>query len=162
MTPEEIYGGVAAADRHQDYRRLLDDKRIDVILIGTPDHWHTKMLIDAVKAGKDVSCEEPLTLTIDEGKQMRKAVADTGRIVQVGSWQRSDHRFRLAVYRLGRAPRRHRPLGDQCRAGRGPQRPPAGSRSPTWRAATAAQGLRGAGVTMRVTQNLNARRPLAE
>ncbi|MFM8379544.1 MAG: Gfo/Idh/MocA family protein [Planctomycetia bacterium] len=97
MTPEEIYGGVAAADRHQDYRRLLDDKRIDVILIGTPDHWHTKMLIDAVKAGKDVYCEKPLTLTIDEGKQMRKAVADTGRVVQVGSWQRSDHRFRLAV-----------------------------------------------------------------
>ncbi|NBW96960.1 MAG: gfo/Idh/MocA family oxidoreductase [Planctomycetia bacterium] len=97
MTPEEIYGGVAAADRHQDYRRLLDDPRIGVILIGTPDHWHAKMLIDAVKAGKDVYCEKPLSLTIDEGKQMRKAVRDTGRIVQVGSWHRSDARFRLAV-----------------------------------------------------------------
>ena len=97
MTPEEIYGDVPTADRHQDYRRLLDDKRIDVILIGAPDHWHTKMLIDAVKAGKDVYCEKPLTLTIDEGRQMRKAVEETGRIVQVGSWQRSDHRFRLAT-----------------------------------------------------------------
>jgi myo-inositol 2-dehydrogenase/D-chiro-inositol 1-dehydrogenase len=97
MTPERIYGDVAPADRHQDYRRLLDDKRIDVILIGTPDHWHAKMLIDAVQAGKDVYCEKPLTLTIDEGKEIRKAVQDSGRIVQVGSWHRSDHRFRTAV-----------------------------------------------------------------
>ena len=97
LTPAEIYADVAAADRHVDYRRILDDKRIDVVLIGTPDHWHTKMLIDAVKAGKDVYCEKPLTLTIDEGKQIRKAVEASGRIVQVGSWHRSDHRFRLAV-----------------------------------------------------------------
>jgi myo-inositol 2-dehydrogenase/D-chiro-inositol 1-dehydrogenase len=97
MTPEQIYAGVAAADRHVDYRRLLDDKRISVILIGTPDHWHAKTLIDAVQAGKDVYCEKPLTLTIDEGKEIRKAVQDSGRIVQVGSWHRSDHRFRTAV-----------------------------------------------------------------
>ena len=82
---------------HEDYRKLLDDKRVEVVLIGTPDHWHAKMLIDAVKAGKDVYCEKPLTLTIDEGKLIRKAVKDSGRIVQVGSWQRSDHRFRTAV-----------------------------------------------------------------
>jgi predicted dehydrogenase len=82
---------------HEDYRKLLDDKRVEVVLIGTPDHWHAKMLIDAVKAGKDVYCEKPLTLTIDEGKLIRKAVQDSGRIVQVGSWQRSDHRFRTAV-----------------------------------------------------------------
>jgi predicted dehydrogenase len=97
MTPGHIYGDVVVADRHQDYRRLLDDKRIDVILIGTPDHWHAKMLIDAVQAGKDVYCEKPLTLTIDEGKQIRTAVQASGRIVQVGSWHRSDHRFRTAV-----------------------------------------------------------------
>jgi myo-inositol 2-dehydrogenase/D-chiro-inositol 1-dehydrogenase len=97
LEPVEIYADVAAADRHADYRRLLDDKRIDVILIGTPDHWHTKILIEAVKAGKDVYCEKPLTLTIDEGKQIRAAVQASGRIVQVGSWQRSDHRFRKAV-----------------------------------------------------------------
>lgn len=97
LAPAAIYEGVASADRHVDYRRLLDDKRIGVVLIGTPDHWHSKILIDAVNAGKDVYCEKPLTLTIDEGKEIRRAVRDSGRIVQVGSWQRSDHRFRTAV-----------------------------------------------------------------
>jgi predicted dehydrogenase len=97
LAPGEIYHDVAAADRHQDYRRILDDPRIGVVLIGAPDHWHSKMLIDAVKAGKDVYCEKPLTLTIDEGMEIRKAVRDSGRIVQVGSWHRSDARFRLAV-----------------------------------------------------------------
>ncbi len=81
----------------EDYRQLLDRKDVDVVLIGTPDHWHTKMVIDACRAGKDIYCEKPLTLTIDEGKIMRQVVRETGRVVQVGSWQRSDHRFRLAV-----------------------------------------------------------------
>jgi myo-inositol 2-dehydrogenase/D-chiro-inositol 1-dehydrogenase len=81
----------------EDYRELLARKDVDVVVIGTPDHWHTKMVIDACRAGKDVYCEKPLTLTIDEGKILRKVVADTGRIVQVGSWQRSDHRFRTAI-----------------------------------------------------------------
>ncbi len=82
---------------YEDYRELLADKNVDVVTIGTPDHWHTKMVIDACRAGKDVYCEKPLTLTIDEGKILRDVVQATGRIVQVGSWQRSDHRFRLAV-----------------------------------------------------------------
>ena len=81
----------------EDYRDLLKRKDVDVVLIGTPDHWHTKILIDACRAGKDVYCEKPLTLTIDEGKLIRKVVGRTKRVVQVGSWQRSDHRFRLAV-----------------------------------------------------------------
>jgi len=81
----------------EDYRDLLDRKDVDVVTIGTPDHWHTKMLIDACRAGKDVYCEKPLTLTVDEGKLLVKVVKETGRVVQVGSWQRSDHRFRLAV-----------------------------------------------------------------
>jgi myo-inositol 2-dehydrogenase/D-chiro-inositol 1-dehydrogenase len=55
------------------------------------------MLIDALKAGKDVYVEKPITLTIDEGKEIRKTLQATGRVVQVGSWQRSDHRFRTAV-----------------------------------------------------------------
>ena len=95
LTAADIYADVTS--RHVDYRRLLDDDRIHVVLIGTPDHWHSRMLIDAVEAGKDVYCEKPLTLTIDEGKQIRRAVQATGRIVQVGYWHRSDHRFRLAV-----------------------------------------------------------------
>ncbi len=81
----------------EDYRDLLKRKDVDVVVIGTPDHWHTKMVIDACRAGKDVYCEKPLTLTIDEGRILRDVVKETGRVVQVGSWQRSDSRFRLAV-----------------------------------------------------------------
>ncbi len=98
----EQFGG--RADLYEDYRRMLERSDIDVILIGTPDHWHTRMVIDACRAGKDVYCEKPLTLTIDEGKQMRRVVEETGRVVQVGSWQRSDSRMRLGceLVRQGR------------------------------------------------------------
>ena len=75
---------------------MLQRNDLDAITIGTPDHWHTAMVIAACRAGKDIYCEKPLTLTIDEGKQLVKVVKETGRVVQVGSWQRSDHRFRLA------------------------------------------------------------------
>lgn len=81
----------------EDYREMLDRKDVDVVLIGAPDHWHSRMLIDAVRAGKDVYCEKPLTLTIDEGKVLRDTVGKSDRVVQVGTWQRSDSRFRLAV-----------------------------------------------------------------
>jgi myo-inositol 2-dehydrogenase/D-chiro-inositol 1-dehydrogenase len=80
-----------------DYRDLLQRKEVDVVVIGTPDHWHTKMAVEAMRAGKDVYVEKPLTLTIDEGKILRRAAKETGRVLQVGSWQRSDSRFRLAV-----------------------------------------------------------------
>ena len=84
--------------RHfEDYRDLISRKDVDVVTIGTPDHWKTKMVIDACRAGKDVYCEKPLTLTIDEGKLLTKVVRETGRVVQIGSWQRSDSRFRQAV-----------------------------------------------------------------
>ncbi len=91
----EQFGGQATL--YADYRQLLDRSDVDVVTIGTPDHWHTAMVIHAVRAGKDVYCEKPLTLTVEEGKQLVKAVQDTGRVVQVGSWQRSDYRFRQAV-----------------------------------------------------------------
>ncbi|QDU40928.1 Inositol 2-dehydrogenase [Maioricimonas rarisocia] len=81
----------------EDYRDLLARKDVDVVLIATPDHWHTKMIIDAVRAGKDVYCEKPLTLTVDEGKVLRRVVGESDRVVQTGTWQRSDSRFRLAV-----------------------------------------------------------------
>ncbi|MDZ4852849.1 MAG: Gfo/Idh/MocA family oxidoreductase [Pirellulaceae bacterium] len=77
------------ADMYGDYRKILERKDIDVVHIATPDHWHTKPLIEAMLAGKDVYCEKPLTLTIDEGKLIRKIQKQTGRIVQVGTQQRS-------------------------------------------------------------------------
>lgn len=82
---------------YENYEEMLNQKNVDVVLIGAPDHWHTKMLIDACRAGKDVYCEKPLTLTIDEGKLIRQVVNDSKQVVQVGTWQRSDSRFRLAV-----------------------------------------------------------------
>ncbi|MEO1619189.1 MAG: Gfo/Idh/MocA family oxidoreductase, partial [Planctomycetota bacterium] len=84
---KEMSGGKAS--EHVDYREILDRKDIDAIHIGTPDHWHTKPLIEAMLAGKDVYCEKPLTLTIDEGKLIRKVQKETGRVVQVGTQQRS-------------------------------------------------------------------------
>ena len=87
----------STAKTYEDYRQLLDRKDIDVVTIGTPDHWHAKMVIDACRAGKDVYVEKPLTLTVDEGKLIRNVARQTGRVVQVGSWQRNDCRFRLAV-----------------------------------------------------------------
>ena len=99
---KEKFGG--QAELFEDYRDLFARDDIDVVTIGAPDHWHTKMLIDACRAGKDVYCEKPLTLTIDEGKHIRRAVQETRRVVQVGTWQRSDERFRLAceMVRSGR------------------------------------------------------------
>ncbi len=87
----------STATLFENYTDLLARKDIDVVLIGTPDHWHAKMLIDACRAKKDVYCEKPLTLTVAEGQRICDVVKETGRVVQVGTWQRSDARFRLAV-----------------------------------------------------------------
>ncbi len=88
---------------YEDYRQMLDKEKIDVVMIATPDHWHTKIAIDAARAGLDIYCEKPLTLTIDEGKILCRVIQETGRVLQTGSWQRHDARFRLAVemVRLG-------------------------------------------------------------
>ncbi len=77
------------ADCYEDYRKVIERDDVDVIHIATPDHWHTKPLIEAMLAGKDVYCEKPLTLTIDEGKLIRRIQKQTGRVVQVGTQQRS-------------------------------------------------------------------------
>jgi predicted dehydrogenase len=81
---------------YSDYRKLLDDKSVDAVLISTPDHWHALTTIDACAAGKDVYCEKPLSLTVVEGQAMVDAARKFNRIVQTGSQQRSDDRFRLA------------------------------------------------------------------
>ncbi len=92
---KERFGG--KPEIYEDYRKLLERKDIDVITNGTPDHWHTAITIAACRAGKDVYTEKPMTLTIDEGKLLRKAVEETGAIVQVGTQQRSDRKFQMAV-----------------------------------------------------------------
>lgn len=81
----------------EDYRGLLDRKDIQLVTISTPDHWHTKIAIDALRAGKDIYCQKPLTLTIDEGKLLRKTLEETGRVFQVGTQQRSADGFLKAV-----------------------------------------------------------------
>ena len=90
-------GNASAIKTTGDYRTLLDDKNIDVIMIGTPDHWHALQMIHAVQAGKHVYVEKPAGNSMGECKAMIKAQEETGRFVQVGQWQRSQPHFRDAV-----------------------------------------------------------------
>lgn len=88
----------AAADGQQpeqygDYRRLLDRKDLDAVVVTTPDHWHALVTIHSCQAGKDVYCEKPLSLTIAEGRRMVTAAREHQRIVQTGSQQRSSEEF---------------------------------------------------------------------
>jgi predicted dehydrogenase len=80
----------------ESYLELLADRDIDAVLISTPDHWHAKQAIDAVRAGKDVYLQKPTSLTIEEGRKMSDAVNASGRILQIGSQQRSMEQFRIA------------------------------------------------------------------
>ncbi len=92
--------GLAAASTgarpYADYRRMLEDKSIDVVAIATPDHWHAKMATDAVQAGKDVYVEKPMARTIDEGFRLVDAVRRTKRVLQVGTQRRSSELFQEA------------------------------------------------------------------
>jgi len=81
---------------YRDFRKLIERKDVHVIVNATPDHWHTLINIAAAKAKKDVYAEKPLTLTIDEGKHLIKAVRGNGVVLQTGTQQRSDKKFRLA------------------------------------------------------------------
>jgi predicted dehydrogenase len=85
------------AQGYEDFRKLLERKDIDAVICGTVDHWHTIVAIAAMQAGKDIYCEKPLTLTIDEGKRLVKVQQKTKRILQTGTQQRSSSYFRLAA-----------------------------------------------------------------
>lgn len=81
----------------EDYRKVLERSDIDIVTIGTPDHWHSKIAIEAMQAGKDVYCEKPLTLTIEEGQMICKVAKETKKVFQVGTQQRSEGPFAQAV-----------------------------------------------------------------
>jgi predicted dehydrogenase len=80
-----------------DYRKVLDQKDIDVVIIGTPDHWHALIMIEACRAGKDVYVEKPVGNSIGECRAMMAAQQKYGRVVQAGQWQRSQQHFKDAV-----------------------------------------------------------------
>ncbi len=85
-----------AEHQYKDFRKLLERDDVHVIINGTPDHWHTLVNVAAARAGKDIYSEKPLTLTIDEGKRLVKEIRGARTVLQVGSQQRSDRKFRLA------------------------------------------------------------------
>ncbi len=85
----------------KDFRRVLDDKKIDAVVIATPDHWHAIPMILACQAGKDVYIEKPLSQTIHEGQLMRDAARKYDRVVQVGTQRRSEEHTRAAVEYVG-------------------------------------------------------------
>ena len=101
-----VYKGCLA---YSDFRDLLARRDIDTCLICTPDHWHTLPAVAAAQAGKDMYIEKPLTLTVPEGRVLSDAVRRYGRVLQVGSQQRSDTRFRTAceLVRNGRIGKLH-------------------------------------------------------
>lgn len=81
----------------KEYERVLDDKGIDGVMIATPDHWHARQALQALRAGKDVYIEKPLCQTIREGQMIRDAARKYNRVVQVGTQRRSGEHFRAAV-----------------------------------------------------------------
>jgi predicted dehydrogenase len=85
-----------SAHPYKDFRKLLEREDLHAVINGTPDHWHTLINLAALRAGKDVYSEKPLTLTIDEGRRVVEAAKKSKRVLQTGSQQRSDPRFRLA------------------------------------------------------------------
>jgi predicted dehydrogenase len=84
------------AKPYKSYQDILADKSIDAVLVVTPDHWHRRMVMDAIQAGKDVYCEKPLTFTSAEGVEIAQAARSAGRIVQVGSQGMSSQTQRKA------------------------------------------------------------------
>jgi predicted dehydrogenase len=90
-------GVEAKIDTYEDYRAIIDRPDVDAVICGTVDHWHVKVSVEALRSGKDVYCEKPLTLTIDEGRIISQTVNETGQILQVGTQQRSHQRFLDAI-----------------------------------------------------------------
>jgi predicted dehydrogenase len=82
---------------YKDYRKMLENKDLDAVLVASPDHWHCLQLTDALAAGKHVYCEKPIANSIAEAQAMVKATEASGKVVQVNQWQRSEKHFKDAV-----------------------------------------------------------------
>jgi predicted dehydrogenase len=90
-------GSYKGCDAYNEHEKIMDRTDIDACLIGTPDHWHIPISLDAVRSGKDVYVEKPMSLTIREGRMLADAVRRHGAVLQVGSQQRSEYSFGKAV-----------------------------------------------------------------
>ncbi|MEN6532530.1 MAG: Gfo/Idh/MocA family oxidoreductase [Bryobacteraceae bacterium] len=87
-------------EQYGDYRKLLARNDVDAVIVATTDHWHSRMTVDAMHAGKDVFCEKPMTSLAEQGLDVVKAVRETGKLVQVGVQQRSIEHFIEAKQRF--------------------------------------------------------------
>lgn len=87
--------------RYNDHRALLDNKDVDAVIIGTPDHWHCLQMVDACQAGKDIYVEKPVGNSITECRVMMAAQKKYNRVVQAGQWQRGRQHFKDAVDYIG-------------------------------------------------------------
>jgi predicted dehydrogenase len=96
-TVEELAAAGHTAQGYEDYRRILERDDVDAVLIGTPDHWHSPMTIEAIGAGKDVFCEKPVSNTVEAAVRMRDAARESDRIIQIGTQQRSWPHFMEAA-----------------------------------------------------------------
>src|ERR1700742_3853920 len=88
---------ISKIKKYDDYKALLDQKDIDAVIIGTPDHWHALIMIHACEAGKDVYVEKPVGNSIGECRAMVAAQQKYNKVVQAGQWQRSQQHFKDAV-----------------------------------------------------------------
>ncbi len=101
-TVEDYYAGKSASGNstgcaaYHDFREMLARPDIDAVIVAVPDHWHALIVVAAARAGKDIYCEKPLSLTIEQGKRMRDAVQRYGRVLQTGSQSRSKRNTRHA------------------------------------------------------------------
>ena len=114
-----------------DYRRIIERDDIDTVLICTPDHWHAIIAVAAARAAKDLYCEKPLSLAVQDGRAICRAVAKYGRVLQTGTWRRSRPACRLGceMVRNGRIGKLHTvrvgvPAGFAIRRGVNPTTPP--------------------------------------